>query len=83
MAALVLPKPGTKLGPCKGGCEHKDCRQTIMDAQSVCWFCLKPIGYNRLYYRSQTIDNRASGYLAHAGCMETAVERNDPKVNRF
>jgi hypothetical protein len=85
MACSVIPKPGSKLGPCKGGCHHVDCRQTIRDAQTVCWFCLKPIGYERAYFRSQALwsAERVSGYLAHADCMEIAVDNHDPRAERF
>ena len=38
MAAGILPKPGTKAGPCKGHCDH---------------ICTDAIGYGRSFYRSQ------------------------------
>lgn len=78
MAASVISKPGSEHGPCKGRCKHRDCRQTVTDAQSACRFCLKPIGYETLYYRA-----RFDGCLAHATCLETAVERNDARVGLF
>lgn len=78
MAAGVLPKPGTKVGPCKGRCKHRDCAQTRSEAASQCQFCAKAIGYGVGFYRS-----RLTGELAHAFCFEEAVERNDLRVGLF
>jgi len=78
MAAGVLPKPGTKAGPCKTPCKHVDCRQTRTDAASACRFCNEPIGYGRLFVRA-----RLDGSLAHDICLETAVSRNDARVGLF
>jgi len=63
MAAGRLPGPGTQFGPCDGPCGHSDCFATRRDATATCSFCLKPIGYETLFYRH--------GYgLAHAACLE-------------
>ena len=78
MAAGVLPRPGSKVGPCKGKCGHRDCAQTKGDAAAVCRFCAKAIGYGVGFYRSQL-----DGGLAHAFCLEEAVERNDARVGLF
>ncbi len=78
MAAGLLPKPGTKLGPCKTKCAHLDCAQTKADAATTCLFCDKAIGYAQAFYRS-----RLDGALAHAGCLDGAVERNDARVGLF
>lgn len=78
MAAGVLPKPGTKLGPCKTGCKHRDCAQTKADAALACRFCQKPIGYGVGFIRA-----RLTGALAHELCAETAVERNDARLGEF
>lgn len=78
MAAGILQKPGSKLGPCKAACKHRDCGQTREDAGAACRFCAKPIGYGVGFYRS-----RLSGELAHAICFEEAVERNDARVGLF
>jgi len=78
MAAAVMPKPGTQFGPCQEGCKHKDCAELKGMAQSMCRFCQKAIGWGGRYYRSQL-----SGDLAHAACLETAVERNDARVGLF
>jgi hypothetical protein len=75
MAAGMMQKPGSKLGPCKQ-CKHRDCQQTRADAAALCTFCDKPIGYGVGFYRSR-------GALAHALCSEAAVDRNDPKVTLF
>lgn len=78
MAAGILPRPGTKIGPCKGKCQHRDCAQTKADALSPCRFCRKAIDYGVGFYRA-----RLSGELAHAFCFEEAVERNDARVGSF
>lgn len=78
MAAGVLPKPGSKVGPCKGKCRHKDCAQTRADAASPCCFCQKPIGYGDNFFRA-----RLDGGLAHGSCVEAAVERNDARLGFF
>jgi hypothetical protein len=51
MAAGVLPKPGTKFGPCKGTCEHRDCAATRSQAASACPSCGKPIEYDTRFYQ--------------------------------
>ncbi len=53
MAAGMIPRPGTKLGPCSGECSHVDCAANRADAASVCHFCQKPIGYDTLHYYEQ------------------------------
>lgn len=78
MAAGVLQRPGSQLGPCKAACRHRDCGKTRADASSPCRFCQKPIGYDVGFYRS-----RWSGDLAHASCLEDAIERNDARVGLF
>lgn len=78
MAAGVLPKPGSKLGPCKGACKHRDCAMTRADAASPCRFCGKPIGYGESFFRA-----RLDGGLAHAWCVDEAVERNDARLGLF
>lgn len=77
MAAGVLPKPGTKRGPCKTDCAHRDCAQTKADAMSVCRFCHKTIGYGNGFFRSH------AGALAHAMCVDLAIEQNpnDPRLD--
>lgn len=78
MAAGVLPKPGSKLGPCKKACEHRDCAETKRDAAALCRFCQKAIGYGESFIRA-----RLTGVLAHAWCADEAVERNDARLGEF
>lgn len=78
MAVGILQKPGTKLGPCKKACKHRDCAQTRADAATACRFCNKPIGYGETFYRA-----RLSGALGHAFCVDEAVEKNDARVGEF
>jgi hypothetical protein len=78
MAAGVLQKPGTKLGPCKAQCKHRDCGQTRSDAAALCRLCQKPIGYGSQFYRSRLTEE-----LAHAVCLEVAIEQNDARAGLF
>jgi hypothetical protein len=78
MAAGVLPKPGSKVGPCKAKCEHIDCAETRASAVAPCRFCAKAIGYDVRFVRA-----RLSGALAHETCIEAAVERNDARLGEF
>lgn len=78
MAVGVLPKPGSKLGPCKTECKHRDCAQSRAMAAEACRFCGKPIGYDDGFLRA-----RLSGALAHAVCVDEAVERNDARLGEF
>ena len=65
MAASIIPKPGSKLGPCKR-CEHIDCRELRTMAESLCHVCHKPIGYGVRYYRHDDF----GGAYDHAICVE-------------
>jgi hypothetical protein len=78
MAAGTLPKPGSKVGPCKGTCKHLDCAQTKADAATACRFCAKPIGFEKPFNRA-----RFDGSLAHESCMYEALERNDARLGLF
>ncbi len=79
MAAGMLPKPGTKAGPCKhDNCGHIDCRETWSTAKAPCRFCEQPIGWTTRFVRA-----RFDGCFAHEACLEAAVERNDARVGLF
>jgi hypothetical protein len=67
MAASRLPSPGTKLGPCKRKCEHRDCAETRRMSESICRICSKPIGYETRFYGD------GPGFV-HAICLEDEVE---------
>lgn len=69
MAAGILPKPGTKYGPCRKLCLHRDCNSIKLDARAKCHICSKPIGYNVRFYRED------DGRLVHALCIELQVEQ--------
>lgn len=69
MAAGLLPKPGTRLGPCRGSCRHLDCAETRRMADTLCDICHKPIGYDALFYRGDTIE-----HLTHEGCAARLAE---------
>lgn len=89
MAAGTLPKPGTKLGPCKSkrdgvvkGCSHRDCLTTRRMAEEVCRFCGDMIGYDRRFYtdpqntRAVRGDSELSGpSLVHADCLEDYYDK--------
>lgn len=63
MAAGSEPNPGTKYGPCVGGCEHKGCVESRGIAVAKCDLCKKPIGYDTLYFQH---DNWTK--FTHAEC---------------
>ncbi len=78
MAAGRMPTPGTQHGPCSETCKHKDCAELKNLAQAPCRFCQKAIGWGGRFYRSQF-----SGDVAHATCLEEAIDRNDARVGLF
>ena len=67
MAAAILSKPGTKVGPCAESCHHKDCAETRGQAVALCVYCGKPIGYDARFYQE-------GNALAHAECSEEAAD---------
>jgi hypothetical protein len=68
MSAGILPKPGSKAGPCKR-CEHIDCTDTRSRADSTCLYCHKTVGYGvRIYQHGD--------YTVHAICHEVAADSN-------
>jgi len=72
MAAGVLSEPGTKFGPCKKSCEHRDCAAARVTAEAPCGVCSEPIGYDRAFYRGTP--DTVSGY-SHAVCLEDALDK--------
>lgn len=67
MAAGILPKPGTELGPCEDhGCGHTDCAETRRMAAVICRLCGEPVGYERRFYDDE-------GRLVHGACLEDSV----------
>lgn len=46
MATSMISKPGTKYGPCKEECEHRDCKELRLIASAVCVKCGEVIGYD-------------------------------------
>jgi len=71
MAYMILPKPGSKYGPCEENCSHRDCKATREDAAKICRICREPIGYKTAFYKdSQTTDG-----LVHASCLMNEIEK--------
>ena len=77
MAAVALPKPGSKHGPCAEECRHIDCALTRAQAASGCWVCEKPIGFGVPAY-SREASGGGMGWhdFAHAVCVEEQAEKN-------
>ena len=71
MAAGILPRPGSRLGPCRR-CAHRDCRETRSLAVSRCRFCGDAIGYDVRFYR----DPDGPGFV-HARCLEDDAARDE------
>jgi hypothetical protein len=62
MGFVVMPKPGTRLGPCRGrDCGHTDCAASRAAAEACCLWCGQPIGYDTPYFRDEACS-------AHAAC---------------
>lgn len=90
MAAGTLPAPGSKVGPCKTDCNHRDCAITRCMAAAPCLCCRRPIGFECAFYQPFGPPERAwqadlsswSQRLAHASCYEQAEEdaRDLPKL---
>jgi len=77
MAAGILPLPGTKIGPCKEECKHKDCAHTRQIAESICPECQKAIGYETRFYnlrKGELVSNSDFEGYAHADCVEEQYE---------
>ncbi len=70
MAAGIMAAPGTERGPCEGGCEHRDCATTRRWAESDCWYCDEPIGYEVRFYSLTMRDAEGRRRLVHARCEE-------------
>lgn len=70
MAAIRVPPPGTRCGPCTTECQHRDCAQARRDAAATCALCVEPIGYDTRYYEDK-------GEHVHAVCLESAIERGE------
>jgi hypothetical protein len=50
MGWITNAAPGTKYGPCKKPCKHKDCEAARIEASTECYLCHKPIGYETKFY---------------------------------
>lgn len=85
MASAVLPKPGSRFGPCTTECKHIDCTQTRTDALTLCTFCQTAIGYERHFHRGNTQYANIPGELAHGGCLLDAYDhdQSDPRLEPF
>lgn len=70
MAGVILPEPGTQLGPCVPTCSHTDCAATRRMADSTCRHCEQPIGYDARFVS----DHERPGEYVHWVCEIEAVE---------
>lgn len=62
MSYIIIPKPGTKLGPCVR-CNHRDCAALRVQARETCVLCGREIGYET----AVTADSE--GKSAHFDCV--------------
>lgn len=67
MAWSIVPRPGTKVGPCKGECQHTDCAATRKLAATICRYCQQEIGYGGKY-------TMEAGEPVHFICLVEHVE---------
>ncbi len=60
-----LAEPGTTHGPCNKSCQdHGNCRLIRRIAETICFFCGKPIGYKTDYCRGLPCESE----FIHARC---------------
>jgi len=73
MAAISIPKPGTKYGPCEDiKCIHSDCQRTREMINNKCEICRYKIGYDTRFYMS--LSDRGREIYKHAMCAEMLIE---------
>lgn len=78
MAFAVIAKPGSKLGPCKKMCQHKDCAAGRAEAEKVCPACEKLIGYDTPFVTVR--DAGGLPWTWHNECAEIEAEKvREPK----
>jgi len=66
MAYSILPAPGTELGPCETNCQHRDCAETRRMAETRCFICGEPIGYDQAFLN----DSHKGRGLYHFRCED-------------
>jgi hypothetical protein len=69
MAAGYLASPGNHAGPCYEYCQHSDCNATRTMAQTACYLCQEPIGYDTGFY------NDPEQGLVHRLCYLRSIEK--------
>ena len=69
----MISAPGTKLGPCKGGCKHRDCEASRVEAAKICPACDKPIGYDTAFTTMR--DKAGLPWTWHNLCAEIDAEK--------
>lgn len=74
MAAIAIPAPGTRLGPCVRKCKHADCASQRRMAASACRMCDERIGYDRRFYQDPEAPPVLHA-LIHAECLEANLDR--------
>lgn len=72
MAAGFLSKPGSKFGPCKTRCNHKDCMATRETARAYCKYCWGEIGFERRFFVLE--EHMSEKVLCHEAC---AIEEQE------
>jgi hypothetical protein len=45
MTYSVIPRPGSRLGPCVPVCRHRDCLENREQALWACFLCHHPLGF--------------------------------------
>lgn len=71
MAWSMIPTPGTKYGPCKEECSHKDCNQSRSIANKICPYCNQFIGYEKPF----CIDENKN--TCHYSCLIYDIEKGE------
>lgn len=78
MAAGVIQKPGSKYGPCFGGCGHIDCMNTRKMAEIACRICGQEIGYGVEFFDEGKRIEDGVRVLVHAECLDAEEDAKSP-----
>jgi len=76
MAAGYLASPGNHAGPCYEYCKHTDCQATRAMAQTGCYLCQEPIGYDTGFY------NDPEDGLVHRLCYLRSIDEPQAVTTR-
>lgn len=68
MSGIMIPQPGSELGPCEYDCEHIDCQSSRQQVSNRCSLCTDQIGYDRRF-----TEDTVHGWV-HTSCLVDQIE---------